>query len=434
MKALTDNAQDLNNCITLTIDKVVVEKAVKKKLVTIAKKLQIDGFRPGKAPLYIIKQRYGHSVRQDVIDELMQSYFMDIMIKNQLNPYGSPMYIILENDDDKDVTFSVKFNVYPTIEIQGVKNIKIEKPVITITQSDVDAMIQVLRQQKAIWKETNTAVRTKDRVTIDFSSSKKNNASPHLQESNLVLIIGDGQMISAFEEGIIGHKAGEHFTSEVSFPQNYNNRELQGQTIEFEILLKKVEVSTLPEITTEFIKQFGVKEGSLEALRKEVRQNMQRELKNAVRRFIKSQVLTGLVQENHVDIPDALVHSKAALWKNQTEHSVNNNIQKNLNNTHIMPVKEIKHHILASLLFNQVIHTYNITANKDRVRVLIEEIASAYENSKTVIAQYQANTELMQNICNADLEDQAVEAILDRAQVIEKHTTFQEFMYLPITN
>ncbi|VFP80590.1 trigger factor [Candidatus Erwinia haradaeae] len=432
MKDLTKNIQALNKCITLTIEKIVIEDTVKKKLAQIAKKSQIDGFRPGKAPLHIIEQRHGHSVRQDVINELMQRYLMDMMIKNQLYPSSSPVYIALESTNDTDVTFSVKFDVYPAIEIKGIENIKIEKPIITVTESDVDSMIQILRQQKAIWKETNAPVKTKDRVTLKFSGSKNNRALSNFKESNLVLIIGDGQMISVFEEGIIGHKTGEHFTNEVYFPKNYNNLELQGQTIKFNILVKKVETYTLPEINTGFIKKFGVKEGSLKKLRAEVRQNMQRELNNAVRHFIKSQVVTGLVQTNYIEIPDEIVNSKMALLRNQKNNNYYNTTKKKENASQVLSFEETKYSILVNLLFSQVIHNFNITANKERVRALIEEIASAYDDPREVITQYQANTELMKNIYNTDLEEQAVEAILRKAQIIEKCTTFEDFMYPPI--
>ncbi|VFP86360.1 trigger factor [Candidatus Erwinia haradaeae] len=432
MKALTNNTQDFNKCITLTIEKIVIEDTVKKKLAQIAKKSKIDGFRPGKAPLHIIEQYHGHSIRQDVINELMQRYFMDMMIKNQLHPSSNPVYIILESADDKDITFSVKFDVYPAIEIKGIQNIQIEKPIITVTESDVDSMIQILRQQKAIWKETYAPIRIKDRVTIKFSGFKNNDALPNLKESNLVLIIGDGQMTSVFEEGIIGHKTGEHFTSEICFPKNHNNLALQGQTIKFDILVKKVETYTLPEIDTDFIKKFGVKEGSLKTLHAEVRQNMQRELNNAVRHFIKSQVIIGLVQTNYIEIPDTLVDSKMALLEKQKNNNYHNTTKKKVNSSKMISFEETKHSILVNLLLTQVIYNYNITTNKERVRALIEEIASAYDDPKAVIAQYQSNTELMKNIYNTDLEEQAVEAILRKAQIIEKCTTFQEFMYPPI--
>ncbi|VFP88221.1 trigger factor [Candidatus Erwinia haradaeae] len=432
MKVLKKNIQNFNKSITLTIKKMVIEDTVKKKLAQIAKKSQIDGFRPGKAPLYIVEQRYGHCVRQEVINELMQRYFMDMMIHNQFHLFSNPVYIVLESENDTDFTFSVQCDMHPAIKIKGIENIKIEKPIITVTDSDVDSMIQILRQQQAIWKETNAPIRTKDRVTIKFSDSRNNNALPNLKESNLVLIIGNGQMSSIFEEGIIGHKTGEYFTNEVYFSQNYNNLELQGQTIKFNILVKKVETHTLPEINPDFIKKFGVKEGSLEILRAEVRQNMQRELNNAVRHFIKSQVINALVQTNYIEIPDQLVNNKMALWKNQTDSNYNNKAKKKENSSHMLSFEETKHNMLVNLLFTQVIYNYNITANKERVRILIEDIASAYDDPKEVVAQYQANTNLMKNIYNTDLEEQAVEAILRKAQIIEKRTTFEKFMHPPI--
>ena len=279
MTVSVETTQGLGRRITITVPADSIESAVKKELVEVAKKVRIDGFRKGKVPANIIAQRYGASVRQDVLGELMTRNFVDAIIKEKINPAGAPNYVPGEYKEGEDFTYAVEFEVYPEVELQGLDSIEVEKPLVEVTDADVDAMLDTLRKQQANWKESDAAATAEDRATIDFSGSVDGEEFEGGKASDFVLAMGQGRMIPGFEEGIVGHKAGETFTIDVKFPEDYHAENLKGKDAKFDIVLKKVETRELPELTEEFIKRFGVEDGSIEGLRAEVRKNMDRELK-----------------------------------------------------------------------------------------------------------------------------------------------------------
>ncbi|CAK9884115.1 MAG: Trigger factor [Candidatus Erwinia impunctatus] len=428
MQASVETTQGLCRRITITVDKDVIENAVKKELIDVAKKVRIDGFRKGKVPMSVVAQRYGASVRQDVLGELMQRNFIDAIIKEKINPAGAPNYVPGEYTPGSDFTFSAEFEVYPEIELQGLENIEVEKPLVDVTDADVDTMLDTLRKQQATWKEADRAVTSEDRVTVDFTGSVDGEVFEGGQAADFVLAMGQGRMIPGFEEGLVGHKAGETFTIDVNFPEDYHAENLKGKAAKFEIVLKKVEERELPEFTEEFIKRFGVEDGSLAGLRTEVRKNMTRELKGAVRNRIKSQAIDGLVAANEIDVPAALIDGEIDVLKRQAAQRFGSNDKQALELPREIFEEQAKRRVVVGLLLGEVIRTHELKADEDRVNALIEEMASAYEDPKEVIEFYSKNKEMMNNMRNVALEEQAVEAVLEKAKVTEKETTFQALM------
>ncbi|BCG10526.1 MULTISPECIES: trigger factor [Buttiauxella] len=428
MQVSVETTQGLGRRLTITIAADSIETAVKSELVNVAKKARIDGFRKGKVPMTVIAQRYGASVRQDVLGELMSRNFVDAIIKEKINPAGAPNYVPGEYKLGEDFTYAVEFEVYPEVELQGLEAIEVEKPVVEVTDEDVDAMLDTLRKQQATWKDSDAAVTAEDRVTIDFTGSVDGEVFEGGKASDFVLAMGQGRMIPGFEEGLVGHKAGEEFTIEVTFPEDYHAENLKGKAAKFEIVLKKVEERELPEFTEEFIKRFGVEDGSVAGLRTEVRKNMDRELKGAVRNRIKSQAIDGLVNANNIDVPAALIDSEIDVLRRQAAQRFGGNEKQALELPRELFEEQAKRRVVVGLLLGEVIRTHELKADEERVKGLIEEMASAYEDPTEVIEFYGKNKELMDNMRNVALEEQAVEAVLSKAKVSEKATTFSELM------
>ena len=428
MQVSVETTQGLGRRVTITVAKDVIENAVKNELVSVAKKVRIDGFRKGKVPMTVVAQRYGASVRQDVLGDLMQRNFVDAIIKEKINPAGAPNYVPGEYKTGEDFTFSVEFEVYPEVELKGLEAIEVEKPVVSVTDEDVDAMLDTLRKQQATWKETDRAAAAEDRVTIDFSGSVDGEEFEGGKASDFVLAMGQGRMIPGFEDGVVGHKAGETFTIDVNFPEDYHAENLKGKAAKFEIVLKKVEERELPEFTEEFIKRFGVEDGSVAGLRTEVRKNMERELKGAVRNRVKTQAIDGLVSANEIDVPAALIDSEIDVLKRQAAQRFGGNEKQALELPRELFEEQAKRRVVVGLLLGEVIRSHELKADEDRVKTLIEEMASAYEDPAEVIEFYSKNNELMNNMRNVALEEQAVEAVLEKAKVTEKATNFQELM------
>ncbi|MHA3363884.1 trigger factor [Yersinia enterocolitica] len=428
MQVSVETTQGLGRRVTITVAADSIEKAVKSELVKAAKNVRIDGFRKGHVPMNIVEQRYGASVRQDVLGDLMQRNFVDAIIKEKINPAGAPNYVPGQYKEGEDFTYSVEFEVYPDVELKDLESIEVEKPVVEVNDADVDTMLETLRKQQATWKETDAAATAEDRATLDFTGSIDGEVFEGGKATDFVLAMGQGRMIPGFEEGVIGHKAGEEFTIDVNFPEDYHAENLKGKSAKFDIVLKKVEVRELPELTEEFIKRFGVADGSVAGLRAEVRKNMERELKGAVRNRVKTQAIDGLVSANEIDVPAALVEGEIDVLRRQAAQRFGGNEKQAAELPRELFEEQAKRRVVVGLLLGEVISQHELKADEDRVKALIEEMASAYEDPQEVIEFYSKNKELMNNMRNVALEEQAVETLLSKAKVTEKPTTFSELM------
>lgn len=428
MQVSVETTQGLGRRVTITVAADAIEQAVKKELVDTAKKVRIDGFRKGKVPMSIVSQRYGASVRQDVLGDSMQRHFIDTIIKEKINPVGTPKYVPGEYTLGEDFTYSVEFEVYPEVKLNGLEAIEVEQPIVEVLETDVDTMLETLRKQQATWTVTDRAVAAEDRITVDFVGSIDGEVFEGGKADDFVLAMGQNRMIPGFEEGVIGHKAGEEFVIEVTFPEDYHAENLKGKAAKFAIVLKQVEERELPEFTTEFIARFGVADGSLEGLKAEVRKNMQRELKGAVRNRIKSQVIDGLVAANEIDVPAALIDGEIDVLRQQAAQRFGGNEKQTMELPRELFAEQAKRRVVVGLLLGEVISNHELKADENRVKELIEDMASAYEDPQEVITFYNSNKELMNNMRNVALEEQAIESLLASAKITEKATSFTELM------
>ncbi|MDR0806924.1 MAG: trigger factor [Enterobacteriaceae bacterium] len=428
MQVSVETTQGLGRRLSIVVAADVIEVAVKKELVDIAKKVRIDGFRKGKVPMNIIAQRYGASARQDVLGELMQRNFIDAIIQEKINPAGAPKYVPGEYKLGEDFSYAVEFEVYPEVELKDLESIEVEKPTVDVGDADVDTMLDTLRKQQATWKETDAAATAEDRVTMDFTGSVDGEVFEGGKAADFALAMGQGRMIPGFEEGVVGHKAGEEFAIDVTFPEDYHAENLKGKAAKFDIVLKKVEERELPEFTPEFISRFGVNDGTLDGLKAEVRKNMERELKGAIRNRVKTQVIDGLIKANEVDVPVSLIDGEIDVLRQQAAQRFGGNQQQAMQLPRELFEEQAKRRVVVGLLLGEVIRQHELKADPARVSALIEEMASAYEDPQEVIEFYNKNSELMNNMRNVALEEEAVETLLAKAKVTEKAMSFSELM------
>ncbi|HEK1179965.1 TPA: trigger factor [Proteus mirabilis] len=428
MQVSVETTQGLGRRVTITVPAADIQKAVDSELKKAAKTVRIDGFRKGHVPMSMVKQRYGMSVLNDVLGDLMQRNFINAIIENKVNPVGAPDYKPEQYKEGEDFVYSVEFEVFPEIELKDLESIEVVKPIVTVKDEDVDNMLETLRKQQAEWKDKEGEVAAEDRVTVDFNGSIDGEEFEGGKAEDFVLAMGQGRMIPSFEEGLIGHKAGEEFTIDVTFPEDYHAENLKGKKAQFAINLKKVEERELPELTEEFIKRFGIADGSVDGLRAEVRKNMERELKNAIRTRVKSQVIDGLVKANEVDVPAAAVDSEIEVLQRQAAQRFGGDEKQALQLPRELFEEQAKRRVIVGLLLGEVINSNELKAEDERVKALIDEMASAYEDPSEVVEFYNKNEQLMNNIRNLALEEQAVEKILATAKVTEKETNFTELM------
>ncbi len=428
MQFSVETTQGLERRITITVPAETIEQNVRQELKNVAKNARIDGFRKGKIPPAIVEKRFGASVRQDVLSDVMQKSFFDAIMQDKINFAGRPTFTPEQYNVGGDFVFNATFEVYPEVQLQGLENIQVEKPTVEISETDIDKMIDVLRKQQATWKVSDAAVKADDRVTIDFEGSVDGEVFEGGKSSDFVLLMGQGRMIPGFEDGIVGHKAGDNFGIEVTFPEDYHAENLKGKAAKFDINLKKIEEMELPEVTEEFVQKFGPKNKTVADLRAEISKNMQRELKNALTSRIKNQVIDGLLANNSIDVPAAAVDQEIEVLQQQAMQRFGGQAPKDFQLPREIFEDQARRRVQVGLLFAEVIASNELKVDDARVKAMIEDIAAAYEQPAEVVEYYSNNKELMNNLRNVVLEEQAVDAVLAKAQVTEKAASFDEIM------
>ena len=428
MQVSVETTEGLGRRLSITIKSEDITKAIDKELINTAKKVRIDGFRKGKVPLKIVEQRYGASILQDALSDLMQRNFVDAIIQEKLNPAVAPVYTPKEYKSGEDYTFTVEFEVYPEIKIKDLDKVEVEKPVAEIVDADVETMIETLRKQQGSWKLVEQVAKEQNRVILDFLGKVDGAEFEGGKADDFALVLGQGRMIPGFEDAIIGHKAGDEFDINVTFPEDYHAENLKGKPAVFSATLKKVEELELPELTEEVVKRFGIADGTVASLRAEVRKNMQRELNATIRNKIKTQAIDGLVKNNDVDVPTALVDREVDVLRQQAVTRFGGNVKQSMDLPKELFEAEAKRRVLVGLLFSEIIESNKLKADEAKVQSLIDEIATAYEDPKEVVDYYRKDKKAMDNIRSVALEDQVVDLLLASAKVTDKTYSFSELM------
>ena len=430
MQVSVETTQGLERRLTISVPAETVDVEVKNRLRQVSKTQRIDGFRPGKVPPSVIQKRFGKSVRQEVAGEIMQRNFVDAIIAEKINPAGRPSFVAKSNEDGKALEFEATFEIYPEVELKDLEKIAVERPDVEVNDSDLDEMFQTLQKQHQTWKENKRVTKKGDKLTLDFNGRVDGEEFEGGKAEGFELELGAGRMIPGFEKEITGMKAGEEKTIKVTFPDDYHAENLKGKEAEFDIVVHKTEGSVLPKVDEEFAKLFGVQEGGVDALRAEVSKNMARELTQAVKGKVKEQVIEGLLAGHEVGLPSALVAQEVDVLRQQAMQRFQGQMDpKNLPELPSeMFTEQAERRVKIGLLLGEVIKVNELTVDNAKVDELISTAASAYEDPKEVIEYYANNKELMQQMQNVALEEQAVEFLVEKADVSSKKASFKDIM------
>ncbi len=427
MQVSVETTQGLERRLTITVPADLIEKAVTDSLKNEAKRARIPGFRPGKVPVSVINKRYGKAIRQDITGEVMQRNFVEAIIAEKLNPAGAPTFVAGDTDAES-FKFVATFEIYPEVELKGLEAITVDQPTSEVTDADVDTMIETLRKQHATFDAVEREAAVGDKAKINFVGSIDGEEFEGGKAEDFELELGSGRMIPGFESGVEGHKAGEEFDIEVTFPEDYHAENLKGKVANFVITLNEVLAANLPEVNDEFATLFGVTDGGLEALKAEIRKNMGRELEQALKANVKEQVLNGLLEQNDIELPKPLIDGEVEVLRKQAMQRFGDQAANMPELPADLFTEQAARRVKVGLLLGEVIKTNELKAEDDRVKALIASMASAYEDPSEVVAYYNGNEEMMQNMRNVALEEQAVEALLKTAKLTEKAVNFEEFM------
>ena len=430
MQVSVETTEGLERRLTITVPAESVDSAVKSRLQQLAKTQRINGFRPGKVPVSVIKKRFGQAVRQEVAGDVMQRNFYQAIVQEKINPAGMPSFELTKDEDGQDLEFVAKFEIYPEVEVQGVDGLEVEKVEVEIADSDMESMMETLQKQHATWKEVRRKANKDDRIIIDFVGTIDGEEFEGGKAEDFTLELGKERMIPGFEKPLVGAKKGEEVTVDVTFPEDYHAEALKGKDAQFAVTVKKVEGQSLPKVDEEFAKLFGVEDGGVEALHAEVRKNMQRELDQTIKAENKEAVISALIEKNPIDVPQALIDQEINALREQAKQRFSQ--QGGGQNMPELPADlfkdNAKRRVTIGLLLGEIIKSNELKADEDKVMELIETSASAYEDPQEVVDYYKGNDELMQQMRNIALEEQAIDWVLEKAKTTVVNKAFDEVM------
>lgn len=428
MQVSVEKTSELNRKMTVSIPEALFQEKMETRFKKLAREVKVDGFRPGKVPVSMVKKMFSERVRGEVAGDLIESSYFEALEQQSLVPAGQPR--IVSSDKSEGFEYVAEFEVYPEIALDGVNGLELLRPVASVQDADVENMIGKLRDQKKVWNVVERSSQPGDRVTIHFSGVSEGENFTDGKVENFAVEIGGKQMIPGFEDALQGLSAGENKTFSVTFPEDYSSEKLSGKLAEFEIDMVKIEEPALPEIDADFIKAYGVEEGDVEAFRADVRTNMERELVQGLKIKFKNAVLDALYEKVNLSIPNALIDQEIhALMKPYAERAKSMRLKlEDLNLPSSMFEDQAKRRVALGLILGEVIHKNDIGVDNDKVRSVIDDMSKSYEKPEDVVAWYYADKARLNDVQQMVLEDQAVEWVVERAKVSEHNFAFDEVM------
>jgi trigger factor len=404
-----------------------VSKEIAARLQTISRTARLNGFRPGKAPLKVIRQQFGSQVHREVIGELLQSSYAEAVTQKQLAPAGSPRIEPQSMDEGQDLKYVATFEVFPEVVLQPLESLEVDRVTAQVNESDIDAMIERLRKQQMKYVAVTRAAASGDKVSIDFAGAIDGVPFAGGKGENIAIVLGEGRMLPDLEQGLVGAVAGEQRNVSVNFPADYRATELAGKAAIFATAIKTVEEPVLPEVDEEFCKSFGVTEGGLAKLREDVAANMRRELEQALRNRNKAAVMEKLYTANPTDVPNVLIEGQIRDMQVEAMRraGAKDASQAPPRDPFVEPARR---RVALGLLLNDVIRRENLVVDRARVNERLDEMVAAYGDAAAMKRAYLQNAEAMRQVESLALEDQAVDWILEHAKVHEVKSTFKELM------
>lgn len=428
MQVSVEKTSELSRTMTVCIPEAVVQKKMADRLKSLAREIKIDGFRPGKVPQEVVKKMYGERVRGEIAGDLIKDTYYDALEGQDLKPAGHPHIQPLDEIDG--FKYTAVFEVYPEISLKGIDELEIVRPLSSVSDTDVDGMIEKLRVQKQTWRVVDRPAQNSDNVTISFSGTSEGENFTDGKLEDFKVICGQKKMISGFEDNLLGLTAGAHKTFILNFPEDYGNEKLAGKAAEFEVDVVEVEEPVLAEIDEAFIKAYGIEDGLIESFRADVKNNMQRELDQALRSKFKSSVMDALYGKVKLTVPNTLVDVEIeSLMKPYIETAKRQKMKlEDLKLPRDSFEDQAKRRVALGLILGEVIQKESIKLDNDKVRSTIEDMAKSYERPEDVVAWYYSDESRLNEVQQMVLEDQVVEWLVAQAKVSDETVNFNDVM------
>ncbi len=427
MQVTVESTGTLERKLRVELPAQRIQQEVESRLRSVGKTAKIKGFRPGKVPARVVKQRYGKQIRQEVLSEMMQKSYTDAVQQENLNPAGAPQIEPESDDDGKSFAYVATLEIMPEVELRDLDKIKVDRPVVEIGDDDIADMILKLRKQKATWSEVDRESADGDRVVCDFEGSIKGELFEGGKGDEIPVVLGAGTMLPDFEKGLKGVRAGDEKTIKVKFPKEYQAEELAGQKADFALKIHRVEEEVLPPEDDALAEMFNVEDGGLEKFRDDVTDNMRREADQKVTAAVREQVMEGLLDNNPLEIPQTLKHQEMHQMQHEAMQRMgieDHDLAPPMENFAEAADKRVR----LGLLVRQLISDQQLTVTEELVRQRVEEMCASYENAEDMVEMYMGNPQVVQQIEPMVLEQLAIDWLTNHGKVKEKKVSFTEYM------
>ncbi|MCP5142338.1 MAG: trigger factor [Chromatiales bacterium] len=430
MRVSVETTEGLQRRMTVEVPAERVNGEVESRIKRVARTVRIDGFRPGKVPVKLVKKQFGLSIRQEVLGELIDATLREAFKQENIVPAGMPSVESVNDEDGKDFSYAALFEVYPEIAVGDLSALSVTRTIAEVGDADIDAMLEKLRSQQSEWAEVKRKSKKGDRMVIDYEGKMEDGADfPGNKRENAQLVLGGGNLGDDFEKNLVGAKANEALSFDVTFPADFRIEEMAGKTAHFEVTVKQVLGEKLPELDDNFATSLGIEEGGIDALKAQVRENMERELGQKLRGMLKDSVMNALLAANQVDLPAAMVEQEATRLQQQMIEQLKSSAQGAIPELPTSLFEEqAARRVRLGLLLGEIIKANGITADEAKVRALIEGFAESYEDPQEVVDMYYQHREMLDQVEALAMEDQVVDMIVGQCNVAEEASSFDAVM------
>ena len=430
MEATTAQANELERRIDLSIAIADVEKGMDMRLKRMGKNMKMPGFRPGKVPFNIVKQQHGDQARHEVLSEELDRVFGESVTTQKMRVAGYPRIEPKVTESTTHLEFSAIFEVYPEITLGDTSTAAIERPVLEVSDAEIDKTLDILRKQRVSYEDADRAAAKEDRVVIDFIGKKDGVPFQGGQAADYPFVLGQGMMLPDFENAVEGAKAGESKTFDLVFPEDYHAKDLAGQTVQFEVTVKQVQAPKLPALDADFAIGMGIADGDVAKMRAEIEANLKREVKRRIESKVKDQVMEALITANPIAIPGALVDMEIQRLMQAARQDMEQRGMKN-KDFPIQPewfADQAKRRVTLGLILSELVKVEKLQATPEQIRSMVEETAQSYEQPEEIIRWYYAQPQRLGEVEGVAIENNVVAWVLGKAKVTDKTAVFDELM------
>lgn len=429
---MTEQASPLERSLNLTVNMAAVHTEVESRLKRLSRTVRMDGFRPGKVPMRLVQGQYGRQVMQEVLGDAAQDVFSTAVREQNLRVAGTPNFETLPGGmQEGTYAFKATFEVLPEVVPGDISSAEIERPLVEVSDADVERTLEVLRKQRIRWQTAARPAQDGDRVRIDFKGFKDGEAFAGGSGENQLLVLGSGQFLPEFEQALPGAAAGEARGFDLTFPADYHAKELAGQAVRFEVLVHEVQAPVLPELDAEFAQALGIESGDLVQMRAEIRGNLEREARKRVQARLKDQVMKALLDATPIELPRQLVSAEIGRLREAARRDWGQRTGQDVSGLELpdqLFEEQARRRVGLGLILTELVQREKLEARPEQIRALLEEQAQSYEQPEEMVRWYYEDEERLREVASVVLEDNVVTWALGRAKVNERALPFQELI------